>query len=517
MAALWWLLLVLGAVGTTAERPHILFILVDDYGWDNVGYHHSTPDREVVTPNTDALAKEGLILDRHYVFRFCSPSRSSLQTGRLPVHVNVRNADPTVYNPKDVVGGYAGIPVNMTGIAQKLAAAGYRTHMTGKWDAGMATPAHTPIGRGYQTWFGYYHHANDYWSEKLPLSATGTTDICGNKYIDLWDTHAPAVGKNGTVYEEVLFTNRTLSVIANHNLSQPLFLFHSFHLIHTPLQVPEEYLQEFAFIDNAYERRPYAAMVKYMDDSLGKIIAAVKAREGMWENTLIVFSSDNGGPIYYPGGANNYPLKGGKMSDWEGGIRVNAFVSGGYLPAKQRGKTYEGLVHIADWYTTFCHLAGADPEDHAAAAAGLPPVDGINQWEVLSGASNATVRDEIHISDQCLIKGRYKLIVGEMTQTGWTGPQYPNNTGLQPTYPALVPIGSWKYNCNDGCLFDIFADPTEHNDLAPEQLLLVRKLRARLDELNGGNYDPDRGTSNSTACAVAENKYGGFYGPFIGI
>ena len=132
-------------------------------------------------------------------------------------------------------------------------------------------------------------------------------NICGNKYIDLWDTDAPAARLNGTAYEEELFTNHTLEAIESHDTSKPLFLFHAFHLIHTPLQVPQEYEDRFKFIDND-QRRKYAAMTFYADEVIGKIQAALVAKE-MWQNTLLALSSDNGGPIYKTAGSNNWPLK----------------------------------------------------------------------------------------------------------------------------------------------------------------------------------------------------------------
>ena len=93
------------------KRPHLVFMLVDDWGWANVGYHRNPPTKEVVTPNIDNLVKEGLELDQHYVFQFCSPSRSCLMSGRLPIHVNDLNDDPTYYNPDDPVSGYAAASV----------------------------------------------------------------------------------------------------------------------------------------------------------------------------------------------------------------------------------------------------------------------------------------------------------------------------------------------------------------------------------------------------------------------
>lgn len=142
-------------------------ILVDDWGWANVGYHRHPPTNEVVTPNMDRLCKEGLELDQHYAHCVCSPSRSSLLTGRLPYHVSVSNDEPTLYNPADKISGYQGIPRNMTVISAKLKEAGYTTHQVGKWDVGMATEEHTPIGRGFNTSLCYFHHTNDYWTDQI--------------------------------------------------------------------------------------------------------------------------------------------------------------------------------------------------------------------------------------------------------------------------------------------------------------------------------------------------------------
>lgn len=164
----------------SSGAPNILFLLIDDLGWGNIGFNSPT-NPEIQTPNIDHLAtKEGLILNRHYVHYCCSPTRTSLQTGRLPVHVNTLNSGPTL-DP------HSGAPINMTIIAEKLkySAMNYSTHFVGKWDAGSATPQQIPHGRGYDTSFGYLSHANtwftnDMWSR--PCQQYGF-DI-----YDLWDT-----------------------------------------------------------------------------------------------------------------------------------------------------------------------------------------------------------------------------------------------------------------------------------------------------------------------------------------
>lgn len=136
-----------------AQQPHIFVFVIDDFGRANFGPNRvpgSDPQHEVETPNMDALTAEGILLDRSYLYWYCSPSRSALQTGRNPIHVNLNNDDMMLYNPKDPVGGYQGIARNFTGIGNKLSAVGYETHFYGKWHVGCATWEHTPAGRGWQ-------------------------------------------------------------------------------------------------------------------------------------------------------------------------------------------------------------------------------------------------------------------------------------------------------------------------------------------------------------------------------
>ncbi|CAE8635175.1 unnamed protein product [Polarella glacialis] len=511
-----------------AVKPNLVFILVDDWGWNNVGYHRPNT-AEVSTPNIDKLVREGIELDRHYTYHYCSPSRSSLQSGRMAVHVAYGQDDPLLVNKADPDSGFNGIPRNMTGVAEKLRAAGYRTHMTGKWDAGMATWEHTPMGRGYETFFGYYHHANDYWTQRLSDSDLHG-DICGN-LVDLWNTTGPARDRNGTAYVEELFTENTLGIIERHDPAEPLFLFHSFHLVHTPLQVPASWEQEFGFLTNDAQRK-YAAMTAYMDDVTGQIVRKLEEKN-MWENTLLVMSSDNGGPTYNipplgPGAANNAPLRGGKMSDWEGGIRVNAFVSGGAIPLGKRGSILKEFVHMADWYTTFCSIAGVDSRDEKAATAGLPPVDGIDHSQLLIGDAKpgSGKRTEIHHSARALLQGQWKLITGgiidlEILQRdnysdalNFGGPLIPYSdylTGYEAPPETLEKGPRSMEDCSAGCLYDVLNDPNEHEDVAKKHPEVVAELKARLKELNSGIFHKYRGTADVAGCT----PWNGFYGPFI--
>lgn len=507
------------AAAGAATKPPVLVLILDDWGWSAAGFRRTPqddPNHEWVTPNIDKLAQTGINLNRYYSYKICSPSRSSFQSGRLAVHVNTENAAPEVRNKSDPVSGFAGIPRNMTGIAAKMTQAGYTSYMTGKWDAGMATQDHTPIGRGYEGgWLGYFHHANDYYTYGLPITATGNINVCLNRFTDLWgpgDGPASSYAGHGT-YEEEIFLNHSLTVLEQHDRDAqgPPFLVHSFHLCHTPLEIPKMWLNNFSRIDED-RRQHFAAMTNYMDDMVGQLVDKFNEKN---PDGLIVMFSDNGGAIYSPAGGNNWPLRGGKYSDWEGGTRVTAIVAGGAVPSSKRGVTADNYVSVADWYRTFCGLAGVNPDDTRAKAAGLPPVDGMDISGLLVGGDKPLGPGEddreLHLSSQALISGRYKIITGVQPMTGWTGPSYPNKTG---PVPSFLPKG-WKYDTGAGELYDIVADPTEHNNIADEYPHVLKTLQARLQELNANNFNPGRGSGDPAACAKAKQDYGGFYGPWV--
>jgi len=169
--------------------------------------------------------------------------------------------------------------------------------------------------------------------------------------------------------------------------------------VHAPYEAPQQYLDNMTqFVENKTDvdnvRLLYQAMVKMLDDLIGTLTAAFKSK-GMWDNTLVLFMSDNGGPIY--DAASNYPLRGGKYSEFEGGVRVAAFASGGLIPSALRGTTHGGLGSIADVYTTLCALAGVDPRDTFGEDAGLPAVDGLDLSKMILSAQPSP-RDEVPLS-----------------------------------------------------------------------------------------------------------------------
>ena len=520
--------------------PHILFIFVDDFGWNDVGYHRKESNssaKEISTPHLDSLVATGVEFNRHYVHMACTPSRSSFQSGRLPVHVTTKLSGPCDKN--------GAIPRNMTGIAQQLKKAGYSTHQVGKWDVGMVTPKHTPKGRGYDTSLSYFGHGNWGWTEvewggsenHRDTFPTDPSNVKG--IVDFWNDDHPASKMNGTGYEEILFRERIQKILQSHDKNTPLFLNYDSKIAHYPLQAPIEYQEKFSFIveDN---RRMYHAMINFLDDQIKNITDSFK-EHGLWENTLMILSSDNGGYVKsFKGGcnttsgtegtdnedvghgtgcfngeagANNWPLRGGKYSMWEGGIRVNAFASGGYLPDSVRGSKLEGIIHVADWYGTLCELAGVSPYDEEAAASNLPPVDSFNMWPMLSGVNVTSPRETILIQKDLIVHNQWKYVPHgtKMIESERGGLVYPNMT----TDSTGDWIDNYNYHCtqSDGCLFDVVSDISEKNECSahyPEIVTMMQGLLAReRTTIWSTNH------VNSPLCTkVAYEKYGGFYGPF---
>jgi len=542
---------------------HMLALLIDDYGWADAGWHvkGTAVENEVQTANLDRLVAEGIDLERNYAYACCAPTRAAAQTGRNPLHVNAINMDPLNYNPKDNVSGFMGAPRLMTGIADVLKKAGAKTHFFGKWDVGMATFDHTPRGRGYDTSLSYFHHMVNYYTSTFP-NGNGATDFfpaCrkiqpGYRPVDLWIANAsyegPARGANNSIlcneigsfdlcggdgeqcppypgypgreitscrYEDEIFRDALLAEIEAHDVSKPFFAFWAPHVVHTPLMVPKIFYEKFSNISD-WRRRRYLAMVHYIDAAVGAVVAMLKAR-GMYENTLIVMSSDNGGPIYSSGsaGASNYPLRGGKFSNWEGGIRVNGFASGGLIPPPMRGRKLSGLTTVWDWYATLADAIGVvNITDEKSAAAGLPPVDSISQWAYWSGATDLPPRQSLSIGNPTvgnvqgviLDKGEaglWKLLTGTVPADGYSTLDWPNpRSGGFPSR-----------HCGDGCLFRIDIDPTENSDVAANHSDILAELATMRDAAQQTVFMPDRGPQDPQSCVAALERYGGFWGPWV--
>lgn len=314
-----------------------------------------------------------------------------------------------------------------------------------------------------------------------------------------------------------------MDTIQAHDPSIPLFYNYDFHIVHEPLEVPAVYHEKFDFMaksaagDFQGHRQTYASMVNFMDGAVGNITDLLKTK-GMWDDTIIFFQSDNGGPSFAGSShtANNWPLMGTKMHNWEGGIRVNAWVSGGLIAAKYPhmvGTKLEGLVSIADYYATVAGIAGVDPTDHKAAAAKLPPIDSLNMFPYFTGAVADSPRtfifNDVSTAIVNMSGSLYKIITNEEQAACWMGPFYPNGTHN--------PGCNATRQCGDGCLFDLIEDPVEFNNIASDAAHAgtLKTMQTTLAKMNEGFFNPTRGGGNSSVPIKAAIRYGGFWGPFL--
>lgn len=280
-----------------------------------------------------------------------------------------------------------------------------------------------------------------------------------------------------------------------------MFMYPALHNTHAPIEAPPRFVNMYHTGD--VKKDTFAAMVSVVDETVANVTAALRTA-GMWDNTILVWITDNGSPVQV--GGSNHPLKGGKSTNWEGGVRVPTFVSGGALPDEVKGKVLTGLVHVSDWYATFSELAGLAP---AADPAGVSPPDSISVWRYISGAVDASPRTELvhdhrmftnasrnHNGDSCkgqrifekpgydalgaIRVGKYKLIVGDEYEASWFGEFSPNNT-RPPDLNAVACV-------ERPCLFYIEDDPTEHVDLASKMPDMVRQLWARFNLSNSDHH-----------------------------
>ena len=313
-----------------APRPHIIVFVVDDQGYANIGYHNPG---NVHTPHADDLAHAGVRLERHYTFRWCAPTRSALMTGRLPYHV----LQQTDY-----------VDRNMKMLPAKLKEAGYKTHQVGKWHLGLLAPWMTPHGRGFDSSLGYLAGGEDHFSQYQSRA-----QVFGCAGTDLYDTDAPAIGRNGT-YGAYIYNAEIQRVVEAHNATDkahPLMMYIATQVMHAPQQVPDEWKNLYDEPKYSDDYRIMQGMASASDSVLGNTTAALKAK-GMWNDTILIYTSDNGGPAGQASSGhsgNNWPLRGGKTNNFEGGVRVASFLSGGFLPASVRGSARDGYMHVADW------------------------------------------------------------------------------------------------------------------------------------------------------------------------
>jgi arylsulfatase A-like enzyme len=443
------------------RRPNVIFIVADDLGYGDLGSYGGP----IPTPHLDALAASGARMKAGYVTAaVCAPSRAALITGRHQSRFGFE------FNP---VGRdeQRGLPPGESTMAESLKQAGYATGAVGKWHLGQAAGFH-PLDRGFDSYFGVLGGATSFWKTQGPGDERAPT--AEDRYINrqrLPIYRGREVVNPDGYFTDVL-TDEAVGFIDRHK-SQPFFLYLAYTAPHTPLEASAKYIERFKHVEDQHAR-VYRAMVSAMDDGVGKLRAKLRA-EGLDDDTLIVFVSDNGCANYVRGACSNGPLSGAKGYPWEGGIRVPFLVS---WPGVIRPSAPDAPVSILDVRPT------------VAAATGATPIEGggVNLLPALSGRGALDSQRTLHWKtgpNYAIRDGRWKLLVvnksdrGEKDTTESVGQPLPDGV------PARVsPLGQHVL------LFDLQNDPGETVDLAARHPEVVRRLQQRWAEWDRGNVAP---------------------------
>lgn len=489
---------------TRTQPPHLLFILADDLGYNDVSYHnHHSGSGATWTPNIDALAAESTILDSYYANPICSPSRASIMTGRYTIRLGINHH---CYETSQMTG----LPRNERLMPAALREAGYETWFYGKWHLGCAQEYMLPTNRGFDYHYGFYSACVDAFNHTVG-------NLCGNAsacpgldwHRSTFDKARNATNTTEERSDRYQHTTHLLvrdfeARVANYDGVRPIFTYLAFHMVHQgsgkgarswpgnsgfdagEMQAPPSYVAAVPQSVTDPARRVFVAMVHLLDEAVGNVTAAMR-RAGLWERTLTVFTSDNGAPFDERGSSGNLPLRGQKHTLWEGGVRVPAFLHGPAIGVPA-GKVTHRLVAHVDWLPTLL-LRGQGSLSQPL------PLDGVDQWAALTDPSAPAARTELlhnyDISSKPVKHFRGALRVGDLKLlrqlressdvAGVAG------TDCDKKSPATGGAGGGgTMGARSGhvdMLYNITADPSESHDLINEPALAqaLTAMRARLD------------------------------------
>ena len=328
-----------------AMRPNVVLILSDDQGYGDLGVYGNPA---VHTPHLDALARQGVRLDQHYSGApLCAPARAALLTGRYHQRTGALSVESN--------RGMDRIAPREATVADLFKAAGYATGMVGKWHNGAFDPRHHPQARGFDEFVGFLNGGMYYWDWILDRGGTP------------W--------RSDGRYLTDVFTDEAVDFLRRHR-SEPFFLYLAYNAPHAPLEAPPEDVRPFA------ERGSFSdtvstlyGMIRRLDAGVGRVMEALDAL-GLAENTILLFTSDNGPLLGGDYRRYNGPFRGAKNLVLEGGIRVPAMVR--WPAGIPGGRVYRGMAHFTDWLPTLLAACGVDGRP------ALPP-DGLNLLPALTG------------------------------------------------------------------------------------------------------------------------------------
>lgn len=497
------------------SKPNIIFILADDLGHNEMGFMNAT--RGIQTPNLDSLANEGVILKNYYVQPICSPTRSALVTGRVPLHLGTQASVIYWNTPWAIDSEEVFLP-------QNLKDAGYRTALFGKWHLGMFQEKAQPRSRGFDEHMGYFQGCTSKMTHVAACCTanepTGDKDyVCSSDASEDyrgWDWFRS--GSGGGASEADFTANHTSSAALIGQAAvdfiqrvapsgEPFFLFLPFQNIHSPYTVEERFRDLYKDSDATDGEMTMWGYISEMDEEVGNVITALKGVPGAYENSVIVFSSDNGAPpagndVNHPEqvvphltpnwNRRNYPYRGRKSMIFEGGVRVPGFVHSPLLPMDVRGTVSQELFHVTDWLPTLAEVAGADTSRNR-------PLDGYSMWESISTGS-ASPRTELiyNINPLCDVgqasPPKAGIRIGKWKLLSWCY-SIAGIGGETSTGPVSAPAGKSAEFENGPVLFDLEADPREITNVAAKQPEVVDRLLARLKTWAESSVEPMQWTA----------------------
>lgn len=440
------LLLVFFSFGAVADekRPNVIIFLVDDLGWADISLRGAPID----TPSIDSLFEEGITLDRFYATPICSPTRAALMTGRDPMRLGMSYSVvmPWMNN---------GVHPDEHFMPESFKSAGYQTAMVGKWHLGHSQEIFHPNARGFDEFYGHMHTEVGYFP---PFANQGGIDFQRN-----------GITISDTGYETFLLADEATRWIEARDKEKPFFLYMPFLAPHTPLEAPDNLVKKYADLEDKREltrslsidrtrtlngfspsaRPMYAAVVDGLDQAIGQVLDVLSA-EGIEEETIILFSSDNGGAAYAGGGADNFPLRGGKGDTYEGGIRVIAAMK--WKGKIEAGSKFSSIMTVMDIFPTL------------ASAAEVPMLNtkeiwGRDMWPGMRDSKEIKLSKDVYFASETPNYGEFHTTV---FNDKWKL--------VQVITSSLLEI---KVNNQ---LFDINNDPNEFKDLGNKYPKLVEMM-----------------------------------------
>jgi arylsulfatase A-like enzyme len=484
--------------------PHILFVILDDLGSNDLGFHNNN---DILTPTINQLIQSGTYLSNYYVLPYCSPTRAAILTGRYPLHTGSHTIIEWDQSQ--------GLDLSEETLPQILRrghdggkSTYYQTHAVGKWHLGHAKFEQTPTFRGFQSFYGYYLGSGDYYTHYHGPEAQSTgygydfrsdeNEFCGANCSKIINVRGE--------YSTHLFTKQAIRIIQNYHSKQQeqqrLFLYLAHQAVHAPNEVPDKYTKLYenkTGIHWTEQRKIYAGMLTAADESIANVTQALKDN-GMWNNTIVIVTTDNGGPTAVcgvQGSTNRKTTRGGKCTVWEGGTTGDALISGPawkYIRDHYRRQHdnqhvvgdaqesdnevhyYANIFHAVDWLPTLVALTGTKPNGK--------PLDGVDHLDALLTPANLVPppREEVFVGYAQFENRWYGPAVRwqkwKLLQGVSGGPE--SRSGPFPPGPSQPAAGgdvNYTYQ-----LFDLEVDPGETTNLAGEYPILEQILQGKLKE-----------------------------------